>query len=80
MFCVNFVFEISLDIFDKVRLFDIMVQLLLCYQSEVWGFHNAAGINVYRLFMKQLLFVRPHTSNVCSIVKLVIFCYVLSSV
>ena len=35
---------ISLDISDKVRIFDSMVLPILCYGSEVWGFHNAVDI------------------------------------
>ena len=53
---------ISLDISDKVRLFDSMVLPILCYGSEVWGFDIE---RVHTKFLKQLLFVRQQTINVC---------------
>jgi len=45
LFSLNSVVDmISLDICDKVRLLDSMVLPILCYGSEVWGFHNAVDI------------------------------------
>jgi len=35
---------ISLDISDTVRLFDSMVLPIVCYRSEVWGFHKVVDI------------------------------------
>ena len=47
---------ISLDISDKVRLFDSMILPILCYGSELWGFHKAVDIErVHTKFLKQLL-------------------------
>ena len=63
LFSLNSVFDmISLDISDKVRLFDSMVLPILCYGSEVWGFDIE---RVHTKFLKQLLFVRQQTINVC---------------
>jgi len=43
-----------------------MVLPILCYGSEVWGFHNAVDIElVHTIYLKQLLSVRQQTSNVC---------------
>jgi len=45
LFYLNSVFDmISLDISDKVRLFDSMVLPKSCYGSEVWRFHKAVDI------------------------------------
>ena len=67
LFPLNSVFDmVSLDISDKVRLFDSMVLPILCYGSEVWGFHKAVDIErVHTNFFKQLLSVKQQTSNVC---------------
>ena len=57
---------ISLDISDKVRLFDSKVIPIVCYRSEVLGFHKAVDIQRgHTKFLKQLLSVRKQTSNVC---------------
>ena len=66
LFSLNSVFVmISLNISDKVRLFDFMVLPILCYGPEVWGFHKAVDIErVHTQFLKQLLSVRQLTSNV----------------
>ena len=57
---------ISLDISDKVRIFDSMVLPILCYGSEVLGFHKAVEIEcLHTKFLKQLLSVSQQTSNVC---------------
>ena len=64
IFSLNSVFDmISLDISDKVRLFDSMVLPILCYGPEVWEFHKA--VDIERVHTKSLLSVRQHTSNVC---------------
>ena len=57
---------ISLDISDKIGLFDSIVLPILCYGCEVWGFHKAVDIEcVHTKFLKQLRSVRRQTSNVC---------------
>ena len=63
---LNSVFDmISLDISDKVRLFDSKVIPIVCYRSEVLGFHKAVDIKRgHTKFLKQLLSVRQQTSNV----------------
>jgi len=69
---------ISLDISDKVRLFDSTVLPILCYGSEVWGFDKE---RVHTKFLKQLLFVRQQTINVCMyvcMVRLVVFRYIFT--
>mgnify|MGYP007091322396 CR=1 FL=1 len=64
IFSLNSVFDmISLDISDKVRLFDSMVLPILCYGPEVWEFHKA--VDIERVHTKSLLSVRQQTSNVC---------------
>ena len=57
LFSLNSVFDmISSDISDKVRLFDSMILPILCYGSELWGFHKAVDIErVHTKFLKQLL-------------------------
>ena len=70
---------ISLDISDKVRLFDSMVLPILCYGSEVWGFHKAVDIErVHTNFLKQLLSARQQTSNVCIYGETGRFCYIFA--
>ena len=70
---------ISLDISDKVRLFDSMILPILCYGSELWGFHKAVDIervhtkflnNYCRLGNKQVMYV--------SMVRLVVFRYMFT--
>ena len=42
-----------------------MILPILCYGSELWGFHKAVDIEcVHTKFLKQLLSVRQQTSNV----------------
>ena len=80
LFPLNSVFDmISLDISDKVRLFDSMVLPILCYGSEVWGFHKAVDIErVHTNFLKQLLSARQQTSNVCIYGETGRFCYIFA--
>ena len=45
---------ISLDISDKVRLFDSKVIPIVCYRSEVLGFHKTVDIQRgHTKFLKQ---------------------------
>ncbi|MEW8546880.1 MAG: reverse transcriptase family protein, partial [Candidatus Thiodiazotropha sp.] len=50
---------------DKLKLFDSLVQPILMYGSEIWGFHKADDIEkVHIKFLKQLLGVRRQTNNI----------------
>ena len=49
---------------DKLKLFDSLVQPILMYGSEIWGFHKADDVEkVHVRFLKQILGVRLQTSN-----------------
>jgi len=55
---------ISLDISDKVRLFDSMVLPILCYGLEVLEIHNTVDKErEHTNSLKQLMGIRQHTSN-----------------
>ena len=50
---------------DKIKLFDALVQPILMYGCEIWGFHKANDIErVHVKFLKQILGVRRQTSNI----------------
>ena len=50
---------------DKIKLFDALVQPILMYGCEIWGFHKADDIErVHVKFLKQILGVRRQTSNI----------------
>lgn len=50
---------------DKLKLFDSLVQPILMYGSEIWGFHKADDIEkVHVKFLKQILGVRRQTNNI----------------
>ena len=49
---------------DKLKLFDSLVQPILMYGSEIWGFHKADDVEkVHVRFLKQILGVQLQTSN-----------------
>ena len=62
---MNSLFEaVSLDITEKLKLFDTMVLPILNYGSEVWGFHPGPDAErIHLKFMKTLLGARPQTTN-----------------
>ena len=66
LFSLNSLFEqVSLNVSEKIKLFDAMILPILTYGSEIWGFHPAPDIErVHLKFMKQILCVKPQTSNV----------------
>ena len=66
LFSLNSLFEkVSLNVTEKLKLFDTMILPVLTYGSEVWGFHAAPDIErVHLKFMKRILGVRPQTTNV----------------
>ena len=50
---------------DKIKLFDSLVQPIVLYGCEIWGFHKAGDIErVHVKFLKQILGVRRQTSNI----------------
>lgn len=56
-----------MNISDKVKLFDSMINPILNYGSEVWGFHKGPDIErVHIKFLKRLLGVRQQIFS-CSI-------------
>ena len=55
---------VSLKVDEKFKLFDSMVLPILCYGSEIWGFHKAPDIErVHIRYLKQILSVRQQTTN-----------------
>ena len=54
-----------LNIFTYLNLFDTYISSILCYGSEIWGFHKAPNIEKIQLdFCKNLLGVKQCTTNV----------------
>ena len=66
LFSLNSLFEkVSLNVSEKIKLFDAIILPILTYGSEIWGFHPAPEIErVHLKFLKQILCVKPQTSNV----------------
>ena len=66
IFALMSVFEnVSLNISDKIKLFDSMITPIMNYGSQVWGFHKGPDLErVHVKFLKQILGVRPQTPNV----------------
>ena len=66
MFALKIFFDNKLlCIEDKLKLFDSLVQPILMYGSEIWGFHKADDVEkVHVRFLKQILGVRLQTSNI----------------
>ena len=55
---------VSLNIPEKIKLFDCMISPILQYGSEMWGFHKAPDIErVHTKFLKNVLRVRQQTTN-----------------
>ena len=55
---------VSLNVSEKIKLFDITVLPILCYGCMVWGFHAALDVErVHLKFSKQTLGVRTQTCN-----------------
>lgn len=65
LFSLNSLFDVlSLDIPEKIKLFDSMVLPILNYASEIWGFHKSPGVEKIHLkFLKQILGVRTSTPS-----------------
>jgi hypothetical protein len=65
LFSLNSLFDkVSLDVTEKLKLFDCMILPILSYGSEIWGFHKAPDIEKIHLkFLKQVLGVRQQTPN-----------------
>lgn len=54
-----------MNIFTYLNLFDTYISSILCYGSEIWGFHKAPNIEKIQLdFCKNLLGVKQCTTNV----------------
>ena len=57
--------SIYLPITEKCKLFDCLVESVLSYGSEVWGFHEGKDIeNVHTKFCKQMLCVKRSTNSI----------------
>ena len=55
---------VSLNITEKLKLFDVMISPILNYGAEIWGFHKSPDIErVHIKFMKQILCVRQQTTG-----------------
>lgn len=65
LFSINFLFDsVAMNIPEKLKIFDSMVLPILCYGSEILGFHTASDVErVHLKFLKQLLGVKTQTSN-----------------
>lgn len=65
LYSLNSLFDnVNLDIEDKLKLFNSMVLPILCYGSEIWGFHKSPDIErVYLKFLKQILGVKQQTCS-----------------
>lgn len=65
LYALNTLFDCtSLNIKDKLKLFDSMILPILTYGSEIWGFHDSKDIErVHLKFLKQLLGVHSQTCN-----------------
>ena len=56
--------NVSLNVTEKIKLFDLMICPVLNYGSEVWGFHKGPNIEKIHLkFLKQLLHVKQSTMD-----------------
>lgn len=65
IYTLNTLFKhVALNVNEKIKLFDTMIMPILNYGSEIWGFHKSPDIEkVYIKFLKQVLHVRPQTTN-----------------
>ena len=65
LFSLNSLFDkVSLNITEKLKLFDAMISPILNYGSEVWGFHKAPDIErIHMKFLKNILLVKQQTTN-----------------
>ena len=65
MFALKNVFDSNvLCVKDKLKLFESLIQPILMYGCEIWGFHKADDIEkVHIKFLKQVLGVRRQTCN-----------------
>lgn len=66
LYSLNKLFGIvSLNINEKMKLFNSMISPVLNYGAEIWGFHKSPDIErVYVKFLKQILNVRQQTTHV----------------
>ena len=65
LYSLNTLFDtLSLNVSEKIKLFDSMIMPILSYGCEVWGFHKSPDIEKIHLkFLKQLLGVHGKTPN-----------------
>ena len=65
LFSLNSLFDtVSLGIEEKITLFESMINPIMNYACEVWGFHKGQDIERLHLkFLKQVLKVNQHTTN-----------------
>ena len=55
---------VSLNVSEKLKMFDAMISPILNYGSEIWGFHKAVDIERLHLkFMNLILHVKPQTMD-----------------
>ena len=55
---------VSLGIDEKIKLFESMINPIMNYGCEVWGFHKGQDIDRLHLkFLKQVLKVNQHTTS-----------------
>ena len=65
MFSLFSLFDmVSLNVSEKLKMFDAMISPILNYGSEIWGFHKSVDIERLHLkFMKLILHVKPQTMD-----------------
>ena len=57
--------SLNLNIVTQLNLFDTYISNILCYGSEIWGFHKASNIEKVQLdYCKKLLGGKQCTTNV----------------
>ena len=78
--CKFVIFDIiSLDISDKVRLFDSMVLPILCYGSLVWEFQKAVDIErVHTIFLNNYCQLDNKLVMYVCMVRQVVFRYIFT--
>ena len=65
MFSIFSLFDmVSLNVSEKLKMFDAMISPILNYGSEIWGFHKSVDIERLHLkFLKLILHVKPQTMD-----------------
>ena len=58
--------QVDISTYQKCKLFDVLVGTVLNYSSEIWGGHDAKGIElIHTKFCRKILYVRQSTNLNC---------------